>query len=144
MIDNPLPKDQPCYVISVAAELVSLHPQRLRYYERIGLVKPSRTAGRQRLYSRADIEKLLKISRLTVDLGVNLAGVEVILNMNERINELQNELAEARQTYLEETRKLIEQIERLEKALADQQPVHVRRVDPDATPGIDIDREDSL
>jgi len=88
-----LPDDEPCYVISIAAKLVSLHPQTLRYYDRIGLIRPTRTAGRIRLYSQRNIEKLRKIARLTEDLGVNLAGVEVILNMSQRIGELQNQLA---------------------------------------------------
>ncbi len=93
MVDGRIQDDEPCYVISVAAKLVSLHPQTLRYYEKIGLLKPSRTAGRTRLYSQRDVKTLRKITRLTVDLGVNLAGVEVVLNMSKRIEELQNELA---------------------------------------------------
>ena len=91
-----LPDDEPCYVISVAAKLVRLHPQTLRYYDRIGLIRPTRTAGRIRLYSQRNIEKLRKIARLTEDLGVNLAGVEVILNMSERIEELHFERIEDR------------------------------------------------
>ena len=97
MDDNRLPEDEPIYVISVAARLVCMHPQTLRYYDRIGLMRPSRTSGRTRLYSRSDVDRLLKISRLTDDLGVNLAGVEVILNMTERMEELQNELDRMRE-----------------------------------------------
>jgi len=95
MLDRQLSDDddEPCYVISVAARLVELHPQTLRNYDRIGLIRPSRTAGRVRLYSRRDIERLRKIARLTDDLGVNLAGVEVILNMSEHIERLQHQLA---------------------------------------------------
>lgn len=93
MSDRRLPDDEPCYVISVAARLVELHPQTLRHYDRVGLIKPSRTAGRVRLYSQRDIERLRKIARLMEDLGVNLAGVEVILNMSEHIERLQRELA---------------------------------------------------
>jgi MerR family transcriptional regulator/heat shock protein HspR len=93
MDERILRDDEPCYVISVAAKLVSLHPQTLRYYDRIGLIRPSRTAGRMRLYSQRDIETLRKIARLTEDLGVNLAGVEVVLNMARRIEELQEEMA---------------------------------------------------
>lgn len=92
MADDYRRDDEPCFVISVAAKLVQLHPQTLRYYDRIGLISPSRTSGRIRLYSQHDIETLRKIARLTDDLGVNLAGVEVILNMSERIEELQAEL----------------------------------------------------
>jgi len=82
-------RDEPLYVISVAAKLVNLHPQTLRHYERIGLVTPARSEGNVRLYSDQDIERLRKIVRLTDDLGVNLAGVEVILNMTEQIEEMQ-------------------------------------------------------
>ena len=92
MADEFTREDEPCFVISVAAKLVQLHPQTLRYYDRIGLISPSRTTGRIRLYSQRDIDTLRKIARLTDDLGVNLAGVEVILNMAERIAELQAEL----------------------------------------------------
>jgi MerR family transcriptional regulator/heat shock protein HspR len=96
-LDERLPVDEPAYVISVAAKLVCLHPQTLRYYERLGLVKPTRTVGHIRLYSRRNIEILRKIARLTEDLGVNLAGVEVILNMSQRVAELQEELEAERQ-----------------------------------------------
>ena len=84
--------DEPCYIISVAAKLVSLHPQTLRYYERLGLLEPSRSAGNVRLYSPRDIIRLRKIVRLTDELGLNLAGVEVILRMGERMKELQREM----------------------------------------------------
>ncbi|MCD6302517.1 MAG: helix-turn-helix transcriptional regulator [Anaerolineae bacterium] len=103
--------DEPCYFISIAARMVSLHPQTLRYYERIGLVKPSRTRGQTRLYSQKDIERLRKITRLTDELGVNLAGVEVILNMTRRIEELQQELDRVQ-------REAARQIEALERELA--------------------------
>ncbi len=84
--------DEPCYVISVAARLAGLHPQTLRMYERLGLIKPARTAGGLRLYSPHDIERLRQITRLTDELGVNLAGVEVILNMRERLERMQQEM----------------------------------------------------
>ncbi len=84
--------DEPCYIISVAAKLVCLHPQTLRYYERLGLIQPSRSAGNMRLYSPRNIFRLRKIVRLTDELGLNLAGVEVILRMGERMRELQREM----------------------------------------------------
>ena len=95
--------DEPIYVISVAARLVELHPQTLRYYERAGLVKPNRSHGRIRLYSQRDIERLRKISRLIDELGVNLAGVEVILNLTEKLEEMQIELARQHPTQIAET-----------------------------------------
>ena len=72
--------------------MVGVHPQTLRQYERVGLVEPQRTTGRQRLYSQADIDRLRQVQRLVNDLGVNLAGVDVILRMNERIREMEAEI----------------------------------------------------
>ncbi len=88
--------DEPCFVISVVAQQLEVHPQTLRYYERAGLVQPSRSRGNIRLYSQRDIERLRLIQRLMDDLGVNLAGVEVILNMTERIRELESEVQRLR------------------------------------------------
>ena len=85
-------KDRPLYVISVAAELVDMHPQTLRLYERKGLIEPSRSTGKTRLYSQRDIEHLKEIRRLTQELGVNLAGVEEIINLRKRLAELQDKL----------------------------------------------------
>jgi MerR family transcriptional regulator/heat shock protein HspR len=89
-------EEQPVYVISVAARMVGMHAQSLRHYERIGLVRPSRSQGRQRLYSQADIARLRQIQRLMQDLGVNLAGAEVIIRMNERIRSMEGEMQELR------------------------------------------------
>lgn len=82
-------QDKPLYVISVAAELVDMHPQTLRLYERKGLIEPSRSAGKTRLYSQRNIEQLREIRRLTQELGVNLAGVEEIIRLRQRLDELQ-------------------------------------------------------
>ncbi len=82
--------DEPVYVISIAARIVGLHQQTLRMYERQGLVQPSRHANR-RLYSRRDIERVRQIQRLVADLGVNLAGAEVILRMSEKLQQLERE-----------------------------------------------------
>jgi MerR family transcriptional regulator/heat shock protein HspR len=82
----------PCYVISVAARMVGMHAQTLRYYERMGVLKPSRSQGHIRLYSVADVNRLRQIHRLIDDLGVNLAGAEVILRMNQRIQEMNEEI----------------------------------------------------
>ena len=83
---------EPCYVISIAARLVGIHVQTLRYYERAGLVAPSRSRGNIRLYSQADVARLRQVQRLINDLGVNLAGVEVILRMNARMQEMEAEI----------------------------------------------------
>ncbi len=79
------------YTISAVAELFEIHPQTLRLYEREGLLKPSRSDGNTRLYEDCDIERLEIILSLTRDLGVNLAGVEIILNMREKMNQMQHE-----------------------------------------------------
>lgn len=117
--------DEPIYVISVAARLLELHPQTLRYYERAGLVKPNRSRGRIRLYSQHDIERLRKISRLIDELGVNLAGVEVILNLTEKLEEMQVELArqhppQIAETISDETEASVEQAPR--KARVNRKP----------------------
>lgn len=81
----------PRFVISVATVMVGVHPQTLRQYERVGLIEPKRTSGRQRLYSQADIDRLRQVQRLVNELGVNLAGVDIILRMRERIREAEAE-----------------------------------------------------
>lgn len=86
-------RDEPCYVISVAARMVGVHAQTLRYYERVGLVEPSRSLGKQRLYSPRDIEILRRIKSLTDQMGVNLAGVEAVLKLMTRINQLEEEVS---------------------------------------------------
>src|SRR5246500_346750 len=82
------------YMISVVAEQYAIHPQTLRLYEREGLLKPSRSDGNTRLYTPEDIERLEVILHLTRDLGVNLAGVEIILNMREKMGEMQSQIQE--------------------------------------------------
>ena len=81
--------DSPRYMISVAADLVGMHPQTLRIYEQKGLVRPKRTAGNTRLYSDADLERLRTIQRLTTELGLNLAGVELVLRMEDQLQRTQ-------------------------------------------------------
>jgi MerR family transcriptional regulator, heat shock protein HspR len=81
--------ERPRYMISVAAELVGMHPQTLRMYEQKGLVQPQRTAGNTRLYSEADLERLRLIQKLTTQLGLNLAGVEAVLDLEEQLQRMQ-------------------------------------------------------
>ncbi len=100
--------DRPRYMISVAAELVGMHPQTLRMYEQKGLVRPRRTAGNTRLYSEADLARLRLIQRLTSQLGLNLAGVEAVLDLEEQLQQMQ-----ARMERLErEMRDAIQQVHR--------------------------------
>jgi len=101
-----LEDNEPAYVISVAAQILKMHPQSLRYYERAGLVRPSRSRGNIRLYSQKDIQQIQLIQRLINDLGVNLAGVEVILNMTEQMDQMEKEMAEMRQAYEAEIQRL--------------------------------------
>lgn len=84
--------EEPVYYISVAARLISSHPQTLRMYERVGLVTPKRTPQGLRLYSERDLERLRQIQRLTQEMGVNLAGVDLVLKLLDRIEDLQNEI----------------------------------------------------
>ncbi|EAI0941435.1 heat shock transcriptional regulator HspR [Campylobacter jejuni] len=82
--------DEPVYLISVVAKVLSIHPQTLRQYEREGLIEPSRTDGKIRLYSQRDIDRIKLILRLTRDMGINLAGVDVILKLKNQLHEFEN------------------------------------------------------
>jgi len=84
--------DEPVYLISVVAKTLNIHPQTLRQYEREGLVIPSRTEGRIRLYSQRDVDKIKMVLRLTRELGVNLAGVDIVLRLKEKIEEMDAEM----------------------------------------------------
>ena len=88
-------REKAVYMISVVSELLGVHPQTLRLYEREGFVRPSRTEGGVRLYSQGDVEKIQMVLRLTRELGVNLAGVEVILSMREKMEKLQEEMEQS-------------------------------------------------
>lgn len=83
--------EEPAFIISVAARMLGVHAQTLRYYERVGLIVPSRSRGRIRLYSRADVDRVRQVQRLIDDLGVNLAGAEVIIDMSARLRALEEE-----------------------------------------------------
>jgi MerR family transcriptional regulator/heat shock protein HspR len=98
--------ERPRYMISIAAELVGMHPQTLRMYEQKGLVRPQRTSGNTRLYSEADLERLRLIQKLTTQLGLNLAGVEAVLGLEEQLQRMR-----ARMERLErEMREAIQQV----------------------------------
>lgn len=87
------PREYPRYMISVAAELVGMHPQTLRIYEQKGLIRPKRTAGGTRLYSEADVDRLRLIQQLTTELGLNLAGVEHVLRLEDELRKMQRRMA---------------------------------------------------
>ena len=88
--------DEPVYLISVVAKVLNIHPQTLRQYEREGLISPSRTEGKTRLYSQKDIDRIKTILRLTRELGVNLAGVDIILRLKEKMEEMEREIERLR------------------------------------------------
>jgi MerR family transcriptional regulator/heat shock protein HspR len=113
-------RDRQRYTISVAAELVNVHQQTLRHYERLGLIEPQRGKGEIRYFSAGDIERVQQIRRLINELGVNLAGVEVILNMREQMERVQRDAQQTidrmRADHEAETRRLKDIIMRLQSA----------------------------
>ncbi len=88
--------DEPVYLISIVAKMLDIHPQTLRQYERENLICPSRSDGRIRLYSQRDVDKIKMILRLTRELGVNIAGVDIILRLKEGVDSMEKEIAELR------------------------------------------------
>jgi MerR family transcriptional regulator, heat shock protein HspR len=104
--------DRPRYMISVAAELVGMHPQTLRIYEAKGLVLPKRTPGNTRLYSEVDLERLRLIQKLTTELGLNLAGVETVIKLEDEMRRLRGRLERLEREMREEIRKVHRQYKR--------------------------------
>ena len=106
-------RDEPLYVISIAARMVGIHAQTLRYYERAGLIAPSRSEGNRRYYSERDLERVRRIKTLMDDMGMNLAGAEVALRLMERIGQLEAELqqltAEIHRLHAREQRPALEE-----------------------------------
>jgi MerR family transcriptional regulator/heat shock protein HspR len=90
--EHLIPRQEPVFQISIVSRMIGLHQQTIRSYERIGLVKPHRTPGNTRLFSHQDVERLRTVTRLVNDLGVNLAGVDVIMRMTAQIEQLQKQL----------------------------------------------------
>ncbi len=109
-------RTHPRFMISVAAEIVGMHPQTLRIYEAKGLVRPRRTPGNTRLYSEADLERLRLIQRLTGELGLNLAGVETVLEMEARVERMRAEMSRMRKRATEMEARMNEELERLRAA----------------------------
>lgn len=114
---------RPVYMIGVAAELCNVHPQTLRQYEKLGLVVPSRAGAKNRLYSQEDIERVRQIQRLTQEMGVNLAGVEIILRLLDELDEL-------RATYQGQMNEYVRKVEaRLQEILVNSN-APIRRDEP--------------
>lgn len=100
---------QPVYMIGIAAELCRVHPQTLRQYERLGLVVPARVGAKNRLYSEEDIERVRRIQRLTQDMGVNLAGVEIILRLVDDFEEVRRDFESQFTDYVQEAERRLQQ-----------------------------------
>lgn len=115
--------NDPVYPISVAARLCGAHPQTLRTYERLGLVAPARQNEKNRLYSEDDVQRIRQIQRLTQDLGVNLAGVEIILNLLDRMEEMRSDLEGQMREYVEDAQQRV-------NALLKDSNMPVRRDEP--------------
>ena len=130
------------YMISAVAQKYNIHPQTLRLYEREGLLKPSRTEGNTRLYSEEDLEQLETILSLTRDLGVNLAGVEIILNMRLKIERMQHEVNEFMEYVKRELARGLDDWElRLNTALVKSSPADLVRTPPAPKPEAAADAE---
>jgi MerR family transcriptional regulator, heat shock protein HspR len=104
--------DKGRYMISVAADLVGMHPQTLRIYEQKGLVRPKRTSGNTRLYSERDLERLRLIQRLTTELGLNLAGVEMVLQLEDQLSRMQRRMERSEREMRERMRDVEKQYKR--------------------------------
>src|SRR5579871_3775517 len=104
--------DRPIYMISVAADLVGMHPQTLRMYEQKGLVRPKRTPGGTRLYSEADVERLRIVQRLTTELGLNLAGVELVLRLEDELRKAHAQIEQLQRRLLTEVQNVHKQYRR--------------------------------
>lgn len=115
------------YMISVVSEMLGIHPQTLRLYEREGFIKPKRSGGNTRLYSEEDVEKLEMVLRLTRELGVNLAGVDVILSMRGKMEQMQRDMEETIVSLREELAREISRREEARNALVPVRRIVVKR-----------------
>jgi len=112
-----LDQDRGVFMISVAAELAEMHPQTLRMYEARGLITPKRSPKNTRLYSQADVDRLRRIQQMTGDEGLNLAGVETVLELEHRVERMRAEMARMRKRAAEMETRMTEELERLRKSI---------------------------
>lgn len=111
-----LDQEMGVFMISIAAELAGMHPQTLRIYEQRGLIKPKRSAKKTRLYSRGDVERLRKIQQLTSELGMNLAGVEQVFEMEKMVDQMESRLHEARHDLEQMQQRLAAEVEAVHRS----------------------------
>ena len=114
---DELDQERGVFMISVAAELAEMHPQTLRMYEARGLIAPKRSPKNTRLYSQADVERLRRIQRMTSEEGLNLAGVETVLELERRVEQMRSQIARMRKRAAEMEQQMGEELERLRKSL---------------------------
>src|SRR5437016_12515561 len=115
-VETTIDDDRAVFMISVAAELAEMHPQTLRMYEARGLITPKRSAKNTRLYSLADVDRLRRIQRMTVDEGLNLAGVETVLGLEAELERARAELVRMRKRASEIERRMLDEIERVKRS----------------------------
>src|ERR671910_558435 len=115
--EGALDEERGVFMISVAAELAHMHPQTLRMYEARGLIAPKRSPKNTRLYSQADVERLRRIQRMTTEEGLNLAGVETVLEMERRLERMRGEMQRMRKRAAEMESRMTEELDRLRKSL---------------------------
>jgi MerR family transcriptional regulator, heat shock protein HspR len=120
-------REQRLFMISVVSEMLGIHPQTLRIYEREGFIKPKRSGGNTRLYSEEDVEKLEMIRRLTRELGVNLAGVEVILSMRNKMEQMKREMEETIQLLRDDLEREMRRREEMRTAIVPVRRIVVKR-----------------
>jgi MerR family transcriptional regulator/heat shock protein HspR len=122
-------REQRLFMISVVSEMLGIHPQTLRIYEREGFIKPKRSGGNTRLYSEEDVEKLEMIRRLTRELGVNLAGVEVILSMRDKMEQMKRDMEETIQLLRDDLEREMRRREEMRTAIVPVRRIVVKRKD---------------
>ena len=116
-VETTIDDERGVFMISVAAELAEMHPQTLRMYEARGLITPKRSPKKTRLYSQSDVERLRRIQQMTTEDGLNLAGVETVLEMEEQVKRMRSELERMRKRTRELEREIHEEVERVRRSL---------------------------
>jgi MerR family transcriptional regulator/heat shock protein HspR len=116
-VESQIDRKRGVFMISVAAELADMHPQTLRMYEARGLIQPKRSPKNTRLYSHEDVERLRRIQEMTAERGLNLAGVETVLELEERMEEMRSELRRMRERTEEMERRMTEEVARARRSL---------------------------